>query len=116
MHSHTWRVPPPQVSEALVEKFVASEFDKADSDGSGSISLSEFTAYVTDMTRWMRSELLAQTHHKNVFSALATRAIEMQMEPMKPIVRGPEHPHNSPNPNPSPGPPRPSGCRRWHTS
>ena len=66
-----------QVSEGLVDKFVTSEFAKSDTDGDRKLTLQEFTVYVTDMTRWMRAELLEQTHHKNVFSALAARAIEM---------------------------------------
>ena len=75
-----------QVSASLVDKFVASEFHKTDTDGSGGISFDEFTTYVTDMTRWMRAELIAQTHHKHVFSTLAARALEVNMPPVPPFT------------------------------
>eukprot|EP00966_Prymnesium_polylepis_P309607 7153494-Prymnesium_polylepis.1 len=38
------------------------------------------------MTRWMRAELIAQTHHKHVFSTLAARAIEVNMPPVPPFT------------------------------
>ncbi|KAL3904914.1 MAG: hypothetical protein SGPRY_011107, partial [Prymnesium sp.] len=57
---------------------------QADSDNSGDISREEFTHYVTQMTRWMRAQLIEQTHHKNVFSALVSKSIEMHMVPVLP--------------------------------
>ena len=45
-----------QVSGAMIERWIDDEFDKVDEDGSQSVSLPEFSAYVTSMTRWMRDE------------------------------------------------------------
>ena len=70
-----------QVSRKLFDRYLASEFNNIDEDASGGIDLPEFTKYVTDMTLWMRDELMATASHKNVFMTLASRAIEIRGEP-----------------------------------
>ena len=69
------------ISEKLVDRFVAGEFNKIDIDASGGITLNEFTEYITTMTRWMRDELMQQAHHKAVFATLAARSIETSVPP-----------------------------------
>ena len=45
------------------------------------VDKAEFTTYVTDMTRWMRDELMVLATHKNVFATLAARSVEMRLPP-----------------------------------
>lgn len=45
-------------SPELQARFVDNQFLKLDTDGSGSMSLDEFTKYVSSMTSWTRNELL----------------------------------------------------------
>lgn len=73
-------------SQALVDRFVEQEFGRIDVDGSGTICLAEFTAYVTQMTRWMRDELMHTANAKVVFSSLVARAVE-EATPMVSIPR-----------------------------
>eukprot|EP00966_Prymnesium_polylepis_P130634 3021733-Prymnesium_polylepis.1 len=54
-----------QISESMVETFIESEFGNVDADKSGTLSLSEFSGYVTSMASWMRAELMERAHHKN---------------------------------------------------
>jgi hypothetical protein len=49
-----------ECSPALVERYVNHEFDRMDIDSSGYIEMTEFTKYVTTMTAWMRTELMAR--------------------------------------------------------
>ena len=64
-----------------MHRFIESEFAKTDTDASGALSLAEFTVYVTQMTSWMREELMVTAHHKNVFATLAARSIETKVAP-----------------------------------
>ena len=70
-----------QLSETLMHRFIESEFSKTDTDASGALDLREFTGYVTQMTSWMREELMVTAHHKNVFATLAARSIETRLAP-----------------------------------
>ena len=49
-----------ECSLALIERFVAHEFNRLDVDRSGYIERPEFTRYVTRMTAWLRTELMAR--------------------------------------------------------
>ena len=48
----------------MIARWTAEEFERADTDKSGTISRSEFTVYVNSMTRWMRDELLQTVRHE----------------------------------------------------
>ena len=65
-----------QCSPALVSRFCNHEFDRLDIDGSGGIDLVEFTKYVTNMTAWMRSELLELFPASAMFDYMAGKAVE----------------------------------------
>ncbi|KOO25935.1 hypothetical protein Ctob_004480 [Chrysochromulina tobinii] len=72
-------------SALMMERFLDGEFKLVDLDqGSEGVSLSEFTTYVTAMSRWMRSELLQFVNPKSTFSGLAAKAVEMQLLPIHP--------------------------------
>ena len=73
-----------QLSDALMGRFIESEFAKTDADASGALDLNEFTGYVTQMTAWMREELMATANRKNVFATLAARSIETSV-PLTPL-------------------------------
>ena len=72
-----------EVSEKLVDNFVMAEFEKLDKDGSDGICFSEFTEYVTNMTRWMRDELMVNANRKQVFSSIAAKSVATHMPPIE---------------------------------
>ena len=69
------------VSAGLLDSFLAGEFQRLDYDGGAALGIEEFTDYVTSMPSWMRSELLADLHPKSIFTDLAARAAETELEP-----------------------------------
>tara|TARA_B110000046_G_scaffold129749_1_gene136279 strand:+ start:84 stop:356 length:273 start_codon:yes stop_codon:yes gene_type:complete len=48
------------VSELLIDRFLDGEYERLNTDGSESLSLAEFTVYMTSMPKWQRTELLAE--------------------------------------------------------
>ena len=70
------------ISSKNMDRYIQAQFNEQDEDSSGGIDLSEFTKYVTEMTMWMREELMASASRKNVFATLASRAIEIRGTPM----------------------------------
>ena len=77
LHLERLDIPP-----KLVQRFVEGEFARLDHDDSHGLSLSEFAAYVSSMTRWMKTELLIDSHQQNVFAALASSAVEAYFPPV----------------------------------
>ena len=70
-----------EVSDKLLHRFVETELARLATDGSREISLHQFIEYMASMVRWMRTELTADFHMRNVHALLAARATEISLPP-----------------------------------
>ena len=69
------------VSDALLDRFLKSEWGRIDVDNSGALCLEEFTVYVTNMACFMRDEMLAP-REAQVTQIAARAAVEASSGPV----------------------------------